>query len=274
MTLMWHEDPFKAKWALLAKSYSDIRDHDDKHVALDNFLALVTPYVGIIGTSQYLSAMGWAFTNSNGELKLVRTFVPDCSAFDATLRFTNTSHQDIIDICFQAGLTTYRGTGASGNAPSTMTMTSRGVSAHQKAANKSTASNNTNPKGQATQLSLPDVTSSITHTDQNGADTNTAQSVAPFTDPVQMDLDAQTWALWNSESLPPFDDQFNPHDEGLGLLWDPNQYDRTLSESMDVNNTADNNFASYVNFYMQDFQRSLDKISTNDHPELFAYAET
>ena len=60
MKHMWEADPFKAKWAILAKAYSIIRDDQGKHNApLDEFLAINTPVIEIIKSTQYLTTLGW-----------------------------------------------------------------------------------------------------------------------------------------------------------------------------------------------------------------------
>jgi hypothetical protein len=47
LTRMWQEDPFKAKWAIVAKAYSIIRDKVGKaHAPLDIFLQTVCPHIG------------------------------------------------------------------------------------------------------------------------------------------------------------------------------------------------------------------------------------
>ncbi|KAL9640852.1 MAG: hypothetical protein Q9164_000010 [Protoblastenia rupestris] len=60
---MWAADPFKAKWALLAKAYSMIRDDQGKRNApLDGFLAINAPFIHVIEPSQYLKVIGWEAT--------------------------------------------------------------------------------------------------------------------------------------------------------------------------------------------------------------------
>ena len=59
---MWTEDPFKAKWSVIAKAYSTIRDYISKEEApLDVFLALIAP-------ANYLAVMGWdiVYTEDQG----------------------------------------------------------------------------------------------------------------------------------------------------------------------------------------------------------------
>jgi hypothetical protein len=47
VTRMWQKDPFQAKWTLVAKAYSIIRDKVGKAQApLDTFLEIVCPHIG------------------------------------------------------------------------------------------------------------------------------------------------------------------------------------------------------------------------------------
>lgn len=60
MTFLWQEEPSKAKWAIIAKAYSQIRDAEGKQNApLDQFLALSAPFIGIVNPRSYLRAHGW-----------------------------------------------------------------------------------------------------------------------------------------------------------------------------------------------------------------------
>ncbi|KAF2433000.1 hypothetical protein EJ08DRAFT_608333 [Tothia fuscella] len=100
LTLMWKEDPFKAKWTLVAKAYSIIRDQVGKALApLDLFLQIVCPVVGIVMPAEYLDKLGWMKTGT----EMVRRFVPDVNLFDAHLRTTNLSADDIVRHCQEAG---------------------------------------------------------------------------------------------------------------------------------------------------------------------------
>ena len=55
---MWHSEPFKAKWSLLAKAYSLIRDNQGKENApLAKFFDINGPLLDIIKPDQYLKAL-------------------------------------------------------------------------------------------------------------------------------------------------------------------------------------------------------------------------
>lgn len=56
----WHEDPFDAKWVMLAKAYSILRGSREKEeVPLDTFFALCAPIIGVVSPEQYQQVMGW-----------------------------------------------------------------------------------------------------------------------------------------------------------------------------------------------------------------------
>ncbi|KAI9824678.1 MAG: hypothetical protein M1819_000831 [Sarea resinae] len=105
LTYLWQTDPFKAKWSILAKAYSIIRDTNGKAKApLDMFLALNGPYIGIVKPSDYLSTLGWEIaTDENGNRAIVRHTKPDASSFSTQLLTTNLSVQDIIQHSYENG---------------------------------------------------------------------------------------------------------------------------------------------------------------------------
>ncbi|KAK5732035.1 hypothetical protein LTR17_010871 [Elasticomyces elasticus] len=65
----WRDDPFSAKWAILAKAYIILRGSREKEDApLDHFLALAVPLMGIVPPRHYQSMMGWQLiAGSNGD---------------------------------------------------------------------------------------------------------------------------------------------------------------------------------------------------------------
>jgi len=101
LTCMWQLDPFKAKWSILAKAYSLIRDSQGKDAApLDQFLAITCPFIGIIMPGYYLHDMGWEITiNKDGQTVMRRG---DCF-LDERLFLTNLSVNDLIRHCSNQG---------------------------------------------------------------------------------------------------------------------------------------------------------------------------
>jgi hypothetical protein len=103
LTRMWHEDPFHAKWAIVAKSYSVIRDQVGKAQApLDHYLQLVCPIIGIIAPEEYLDKMGWNM-HDNDSKEIIRTVAPNFANFNAALRTTTMSADDLVRYCQEAG---------------------------------------------------------------------------------------------------------------------------------------------------------------------------
>ncbi|KAL8922209.1 MAG: hypothetical protein Q9172_003670 [Xanthocarpia lactea] len=102
IVFLWQSDPFKAKWALLAKAYSIIRDQVGKeHAPLDAFLSLVIDFVGIIDPCSYLVTMGWDI--SVDELGTVSLVKNDTSNIDNGMLSTKLSVEDIITFASARG---------------------------------------------------------------------------------------------------------------------------------------------------------------------------
>jgi hypothetical protein len=60
LTIMWKNNPFKAKSTIITKAYSSIRDLVGKQRAsLATFLTLVCPKLGIINVKNYFRRMNW-----------------------------------------------------------------------------------------------------------------------------------------------------------------------------------------------------------------------
>ena len=90
LTTLWNKDPFRTKWALIAKVYSFVRDEIGKdRVSLAYFLSLACPNMRIVDTSTYLGALGWSLQeDENGLPKLVQ------DETSATLGPSNSQSQD------------------------------------------------------------------------------------------------------------------------------------------------------------------------------------
>lgn len=71
LTTLWNKDPYRNKWALIAKVYSFVRDQlgRDK-VSLSYFLNASCPVMKITEPSTYLSAFGWSVGDEDGSPKL------------------------------------------------------------------------------------------------------------------------------------------------------------------------------------------------------------
>ena len=91
---VWQEDPFKAKWTIIAKSYSVIRDSlGKKNAPLNRFLAITCSLMAIIEPAQYFIIMGWEIaTGEAGETIMRRREKP----IDARYLTINYSVNDVI----------------------------------------------------------------------------------------------------------------------------------------------------------------------------------
>jgi hypothetical protein len=104
LRFLWQNDPFKAKWTILAKAYSIIRDEHDAEVSLESFLTLNTELIGILEPGRYLDAMGWELTE-NGQQQYTMARVKSPVATEAQLT-TNCSVEELIKHCYDTGYVT------------------------------------------------------------------------------------------------------------------------------------------------------------------------
>ena len=92
---------FKAKWTILAKAYSLIREYVEKEDApLDLYLAMCGPLVGLIPPRSYMGMLGWELISDGEHCALARTFFPDTSSFDKEIMRTDITVVDILRFCF------------------------------------------------------------------------------------------------------------------------------------------------------------------------------
>lgn len=105
LTYLWQTDPFKAKWSILAKAYSLIRDSIGKEKApLDSYLAIIGPFIGIVPPEQYLEILGWEIVaGGDGGKLLRRDFDVDFDSLDQDLFTSNVSVNDIIEYSYASG---------------------------------------------------------------------------------------------------------------------------------------------------------------------------
>lgn len=122
LTYLWQADPFKAKWTILAKAYSIIRDDKGKENApLDSFLAINAPHLGVIPPAEYFKMLGWKFsTNENNETALTRETT--ATIVNRDLLTTNPSVGDIVQHCYTCGYVAGDGDMLAVGDGSTMTM--------------------------------------------------------------------------------------------------------------------------------------------------------
>ena len=102
LRLLWNSDPFKAKWAILAKAYSTVRDKHTGKVSLDTFLALNGPFIGIVKPADYLKVMGVQLVaGADKQFSLVKA--PQGAGPSQCDMTTMLSVDDIVDHCYQMG---------------------------------------------------------------------------------------------------------------------------------------------------------------------------
>lgn len=106
LRFLWRSDPFKAKWAILAKAYSIIRDDNPgKGVTLESFLSLNTDFIGIVAPADYLNAMGLQLiVDEEGNYSLEGG--NPASTSNAAQTSTNHSVDDIVNHCYDTGYVT------------------------------------------------------------------------------------------------------------------------------------------------------------------------
>lgn len=99
--MMWDQDPFKAKWSIIARAYTNIRDQVGKaNASIEIFFSIVCPRMGIIGVDDYFARMEWvAETREDGSVILNRNFVPDLAAFPSEIMSSNLTEKDVVHFC-------------------------------------------------------------------------------------------------------------------------------------------------------------------------------
>lgn len=98
---LWQADPYKGKWAILAKAYSILRDDHGSDVSLDTFLELTVPFIGLIQPGEYLGAMGCQIVMTDEQhyrIENVSLARPELSDFA-----TNHSVDDVVNYCYERG---------------------------------------------------------------------------------------------------------------------------------------------------------------------------
>lgn len=104
LTHLWQADPTKAKWAILAKAYSEIRDKiGKKRAPLPPFLAINAPFVGVIDPDDYLRILGWELIDRDGQTILRRAARPDGAVYEISMITTNASVEDVISNSYHHG---------------------------------------------------------------------------------------------------------------------------------------------------------------------------
>ena len=255
---MWQADPFKAKWTILAKAYSAIRDIQGKvNSPLDQFLAMSTPLVGIIEPHQYLEALGWNFiAETDGHIVIQR----EDPKFDADALSTSVSVNGVIRNCYMQGYFTGRLSDVLlTNDEATLTGAQPSVRAHGKELVEEDANSKANPIG----VSAPEYQSIA---DQGNStqelepvDTNlpapTAIADAPLEAPSVTASDAPQPVVSNAptEALFPADFRLSQGEFALDEAFDPLLYKEQSIFDLFAGNQFDafdwmDGWDEYINF--------------------------
>jgi hypothetical protein len=215
---LWAEDFFKAKWAIVAKAYSMIRDRLGKARApISPFLAIAIPHIGILQPLDYFREMGWILPTSESDLG--RLFKPLEAAF---VTVTTMSAFDLVQFVES------RGYGDGGAGEFTRIFSLLQANLIMNTGNFATPgevaltmavepiyfnadTNNTALEGVATGLGFETV-----------AAFETAQSNGPVP-AIEMQYHENGAILAASGSVYPFSEQFNPADADaqVGLHFEP-----------------------------------------------------
>lgn len=103
LSVLWGRDPFQAKWAILARAYTLMRDAGVKKTVAD-FLPIACPHIGIISVDNYLANLNWTFEiNDEGNVCLRQTSPPDINSFTPHIARTFLTDLDIINFCGAQG---------------------------------------------------------------------------------------------------------------------------------------------------------------------------
>ncbi|KAK6614652.1 hypothetical protein H4I96_00973 [Botrytis cinerea] len=103
LSVLWGRDPFHAKWSIIARAYTLMRDAGVRR-SVSEFLALVCPHIGILTVDDYLSDLNWTFeTNEEGTVCLRQTSPPEIGSFPAHIARTLLTDLDIITFCGTQG---------------------------------------------------------------------------------------------------------------------------------------------------------------------------
>jgi hypothetical protein len=117
LRILWNNDPFKAKWAILAKAYSTLRDDHGPQICVRSFMSLCGPFIGVIPPADYLATMHWNVNVSgSGDITLQHDSIGN-NWFDQALSTTSISAPDVVAYCYEVG---YVKLGSNGMTPPTM----------------------------------------------------------------------------------------------------------------------------------------------------------
>ena len=229
VTNLWQHDPFKAKWTILAKAYSVIRDASGKENApIDKFVAINGPYIGILASVDYLTTLGWKLSAVDNQLQLTRDLDVEIALPDEGLLTTTLSVDNIIAYSVDMGYVSAERSGLSLHPKeASMVMVSSSI---QRVATKasmdtqrggSTSATVSNTNTGASNIGLGNATTATTNVDnddwleaalqelvdEDEANNKDAVTPADNDDISLMMLSSEFYAL---ETEYPFNEEFDP----------------------------------------------------------------
>ncbi|KAL9055862.1 MAG: hypothetical protein Q9162_003288 [Coniocarpon cinnabarinum] len=206
MQKLWQNDLFEAKWSIIAKAWTDLRDDEGFPIMkVRDFCDFACPKMGILKPEDYLAALGWTLIESVEGKKLEKIFEPELSNFQEDIRVSNVSSVELVQESRAAFGNTSGGsqipppTSTSQTGP-TMTMVSTSTAPAPNVTNSSHAT----PPDTAESSSLPLSTNIPT----------------PVPEPLNMDagrlaIDDLSFHFWSSGSQDPVADAFDIGGEEL-----------------------------------------------------------
>ncbi|WPH01758.1 putative MAT1-1-1 protein [Acrodontium crateriforme] len=137
LTSWWRDDPFEAKWVILAKAYSTLRGSREKEEApLDEFLNLCASRIGVIPPEQYQQMMGWHIDapqagDPDKVPQVTRLFIPNLDNFPQKYISTDQSVNDLVTYCINAGYINNNNKASSAGVHDVLTMANLAAGANQ-----------------------------------------------------------------------------------------------------------------------------------------------
>nr|AKG96282.1 putative mating type protein MAT1-1-1 [Knightiella splachnirima] len=107
LTIFWQEDPFKAKWSILAKSWTMIRDSvGPTDAPLPAFLEIAASFMNVVKPEDYLDVLGWQVETIDGTMEIKRQATFNEASLKNSLYILNISVEEVIQFCRQNGFIT------------------------------------------------------------------------------------------------------------------------------------------------------------------------
>jgi hypothetical protein len=102
---VWNSDLFHAKWTLLARTYSIIRDISGRErTPVDRFLQLAGQHIGVIPPESYMDVMGITIiSQSDGSRSVSQSLLNNHDVFSKYSSAESPSISSLLQFCFEIG---------------------------------------------------------------------------------------------------------------------------------------------------------------------------